>query len=1003
MIYIFIILIFIIQFNYIYSSKNNDNIDFTSQTFSSYYYYSYSYSYYNEYVSSSSTSSSSGSNSSEEYFQEINDKKYNEKHLVYTYTLIKDPAITYYEKLQEDKRKKNEIKKNNNNYNIKNKKLTNENEDRKLSFEFKKKKSFSKVKDEHEYDYENNEYIYENEANYYYNKNLYDWYEVKINVKNLFLHKIILKDIPELYDSFISAHDFLSNMTFDEYKYLVNNDNEKRKLNEYVKLDEFEKNPNKNIYDENLKNEIKRELDKENFNEDKNIYTNEIEKNYDKNINLSEVSLNFNSKYKQFIPMIYRNKKFYLNNTLSSSFFTSKPVYISITTIDKRIKSAYYSIKTILTGSIIPTKIFLFISSTPYLSDKGIKKIPTSLLSLVAEGVLRIIYTNNLGPHRKLLPLLNKFYYKDANIITIDDDMTYNKYDTTIKSILINTIKSSLPKDNILYYNIIKKDKNANNYYKLNSFFVKINETSSHTLSKTHIQMNFQPIKGVVSLRSRRIAFCLESSDGIIKNNKRILKTVNNKLNREDYEIDEQLTNYHNYNNNNNEINRRNLRLGYSDLKKKLFTSVYESWPLSFPSYNPLEHLILPTGTGGILYHPTFFHPIIFNKEFHKVTEATDDIQFRFATLISDTPIITGCKDLRNRCNNDKEYIKLNKLIEYMINKINSNKKLYELYYNYMIYYEDMMDPFYLSRYEFDENIKTDLLQELKIRRKNMDIFLERYQKDEEDEYIILENNNKLKKKNERLNNYKKKNIGSFEVDYLTNDNGEERNEYNLLEKNNQYNNINKIEEKQRYFNTFKDISSKDDDFTSPDTIPRYLKNQDYKEVNREVDKDSNIIKNLDSIKDLGDYHFKVTNQILQKKKIKLNESANLFVSNESNIKMNNQISNRKLFLDQNKLSIDEYNSRKLSLFHDNMKFRNNISWQNSIKFLENNNLFNYKKFIIDHYNERGPICSLLFDSILENNLHSLNFYDGNSKINIQKLLFICGIDFCNENNFNSN
>ena len=56
---------------------------------------------------------------------------------------------------------------------------------------------------------------------------------------------------------------------------------------------------------------------------------------------------------------------------------------------------------------------------------------------------------------------------------------------------------------------------------------------------------------------------------------------------------------------------------------------------------------VLPTGTGGVLYRPRFFHPIVFDPEFQRLTNTTDDIMFRLACMARGTKVTIGCRDLR--------------------------------------------------------------------------------------------------------------------------------------------------------------------------------------------------------------------------------------------------------------------------------------------------------------------------------------------------------------------
>jgi hypothetical protein len=63
--------------------------------------------------------------------------------------------------------------------------------------------------------------------------------------------------------------------------------------------------------------------------------------------------------------------------------------------------------------------------------------------------------------------------------------------------------------------------------------------------------------------------------------------------------------------------------------------------------------LTLPTGTGGVLYRPRFFHPIVFDRDLLNITKTGDDLLFRLATLAMGVRVVTACTDvdaLGNRC-----------------------------------------------------------------------------------------------------------------------------------------------------------------------------------------------------------------------------------------------------------------------------------------------------------------------------------------------------------------
>ena len=224
---------------------------------------------------------------------------------------------------------------------------------------------------------------------------------------------------------------------------------------------------------------------------------------------------------------------------LASAFIENQPVYISITTISQRISHLAQTVKSIIFGDIVPTHIYIMISKESYLHDKGVpsSKVPHELRDFMQSYPVSIIYTNNIGPHRKLLPVLSKYWNDDCVIITLDDDVIYHR------NTLLELIKA-----------YVASGRNS-----------------------------------VVALRSHRIGFC-------------------------------------SYN-------------------KSTILSTYKYWPTI--SYGTREMLLLPTGTGGILYRPDFFHEIVFDKQFIALTKTGDDIAFRLACIIKDVPVVTACRSSR--------------------------------------------------------------------------------------------------------------------------------------------------------------------------------------------------------------------------------------------------------------------------------------------------------------------------------------------------------------------
>lgn len=122
------------------------------------------------------------------------------------------------------------------------------------------------------------------------------------------------------------------------------------------------------------------------------------------------------------------------------SYFVPQPVYVSMTTISIRIDSIYKSVLILIQGRIVPTHIYLCISEEPFLLDKGITSIPDNLLSLVAAKYLTIVYTQNIGPHRKLLPVLKRYWGQDVFIATVDDDCSDSKSYSILYQVLLQSI-----------------------------------------------------------------------------------------------------------------------------------------------------------------------------------------------------------------------------------------------------------------------------------------------------------------------------------------------------------------------------------------------------------------------------------------------------------------------------------------------------------------------------------------------------------------------------------
>lgn len=117
--------------------------------------------------------------------------------------------------------------------------------------------------------------------------------------------------------------------------------------------------------------------------------------------------------------------------------------YISITSIFCRQAPLAASLNSILsqTGNI--DKIYLNLSEEPYLLDDGFKNrniTDRSLKETLKNDLIEVCWVKNTGPHRKLLPTLQKHFDDDCVIITLDDDFVFNP--KLIES-LVNTYKET--------------------------------------------------------------------------------------------------------------------------------------------------------------------------------------------------------------------------------------------------------------------------------------------------------------------------------------------------------------------------------------------------------------------------------------------------------------------------------------------------------------------------------------------------------------------------------
>lgn len=108
---------------------------------------------------------------------------------------------------------------------------------------------------------------------------------------------------------------------------------------------------------------------------------------------------------------------------------------VSLTTISFRLRHIHLVIESLLAQDFPAHsyEVRLHLSENPYLLDQGCPTLTDELEELLKnyQGRFSVVYVENTGPYRKILPVLNEVYsYTPANfsntlIVTADDDTAY--------------------------------------------------------------------------------------------------------------------------------------------------------------------------------------------------------------------------------------------------------------------------------------------------------------------------------------------------------------------------------------------------------------------------------------------------------------------------------------------------------------------------------------------------------------------------------------------------
>lgn len=109
-----------------------------------------------------------------------------------------------------------------------------------------------------------------------------------------------------------------------------------------------------------------------------------------------------------------------MRNLMSRRRVTGEtPVVVSLTTYGKRTRQAHLAIESIARGSVLPTRIILWIDDRALLA-----KPPRALRRLERRG-LELRAASDDGPHKKYLPYAISIDEHEMPLVTADDDTIY--------------------------------------------------------------------------------------------------------------------------------------------------------------------------------------------------------------------------------------------------------------------------------------------------------------------------------------------------------------------------------------------------------------------------------------------------------------------------------------------------------------------------------------------------------------------------------------------------
>lgn len=101
-------------------------------------------------------------------------------------------------------------------------------------------------------------------------------------------------------------------------------------------------------------------------------------------------------------------------------------IIVSLTVIGTRVDHLHLTLDSLLRQDMHDFELRIHASRTPYLLDPGIARIPEACLALMrGDPRVRWDLVENIGPYRKLLPLLADEAERGSLLVTADDDTLY--------------------------------------------------------------------------------------------------------------------------------------------------------------------------------------------------------------------------------------------------------------------------------------------------------------------------------------------------------------------------------------------------------------------------------------------------------------------------------------------------------------------------------------------------------------------------------------------------